>query len=211
MTFQLNTNLLQNAITKILSVIEKKSTQPMLSYALIEIENSHLTISATDTEIYAQVRIPVHSTEKMSFCVNAKNLFDILKELPDSELFLKFEDNSNIVNLINGDIHYSLLIYSSNDFPRLKPRQNSSDLTLKSNELLNMITKTSHAISNDETRMYLNGIFFQEIDLKLRAVATDGHRLSLSEINVDNNSIDTLVNGIIIPKKGILELNKGNN
>ena len=208
MFFKLNTNSLRNALTKILSVVEKKSTQPILSYALIEVESNYLILSATDTEIHAQVKVPIQSTENISFCVNAKNLFDILKELPDSELSLKLENNSNIVNLINGDIHYSLLIYSANDFPRLKPKQNKYNLTLKSDELLNMISKTSHAISNDETRMYLNGIFFQEIDLKLRAVATDGHRLSLSEMNVDNNSIDTLVNGIIVPKKGVAELKR---
>ena len=84
--------------------------------------------------------------------------------------------------------------------------ENTFELT--SEQILEIINTTSYAISNDDTRLFLNGIFLQEINSKLRAVATDGHRLSLLETDLKNSEIDTLINGIIIPRKGVFELKK---
>ena len=107
-----------------------------------------------------------------------------------------------------GDIHYKLLIYNNEELPHLVFSKIENEFLIGSDKVMEIINKTSYAISNDETRLYLNGIFLQEIDSKLRAVATDGHRLSLIDSEISQPNIDTLVNGVIVPRKGVAELKK---
>jgi len=199
---------LRNGVNKVLSVVDKKSARPILSYTLFTVKNNSLEISATDLEVSTKVKLDASSDSLGKFCVNARNLFDILKELPNTVIKLVLETDKNTLNLYCGHIHYELLIYNSDDFPQLSFGENSQLFKLDTENLINIIGKTFHAISSDETRIHLNGIFLQEVDSKLRAVATDGHRLSLLETEVDSKHIDTLINGIIIPRKGVNEIKK---
>ncbi|OUR92946.1 DNA polymerase III subunit beta [Halobacteriovorax marinus] len=208
MKIKLHAEDLKTALNKVLSVVDKRNSRPILTYTLIEATNEQLNISATDLEVSAKVVVNAHVDNPGKFCVNAKNIFDILKELPGTEIELSLDDESNTLKLNCGDIHYSLLIYKADDFPHLLFNQEVNKFTLSSEQLTNIINKTSYAVLNDETRLYLNGIYLQEIDSKLRAVATDGHRLSLLETDLSESNNETLINGIIIPRKGIYEIKK---
>lgn len=204
----LDTDTFRSAINKILTVVDKRNSRPILTYALIKAEGSTLQISATDLEVSAKVCVQANVNESGTFCVNAKNIFDILRELPDGEVHLEIVEGENTLKLFFKDIHYSLLVYKNEDFPQLVFHNENNQVQMNSQGLLDVISKTSYAISTDETRLYLNGIYLQERDSKLRAVATDGHRLSMVDTEVDVNGIDSLTNGIIIPKKGVYELKK---
>ncbi|MCB0753699.1 MAG: DNA polymerase III subunit beta, partial [Ignavibacteriae bacterium] len=117
-------------------------------------------------------------------------------------------EQQNILNLNCEKISYSLLITDSSEYPHINFNTAGKPFELKAEDFQNIINKTSHAMSNDETRINLNGIFLQSLDSKLRAVAIDGHRLALLDIKNFENENDTLTDGIIIPKKGITELKK---
>ena len=199
---------LKEALNKILSVVDKKNTRLILNFIQIQAIDNKIEITATDLEVSAKITTQCIVDKPGTFCVNAKNIFDIVKELPDKELKIELEQGSNNLKLTCDNINFKLLIYTNEEFPHLQFSTSGNVFKLNSNQIIEIINKTSHAISNDETRLFLNGIFLQEVDGKLRTVATDGYRLSLVESELTNNKIDALVNGIIIPKKGVVELKK---
>lgn len=208
MIVNVHTELIRNAVNKILTVVDKKKTRPILTYTLVNVVNNKIEFSATDLEVSAKVSINASVKKEGSFCVNAKNLFEILRELPQADIYLEIENDGNSLKLICNDINYSLLIYNSKEFPKLVFQNNSNKFSIKAKDVSDLIVKTSYAISTDETRLYLNGIYMQEIDSKMRIVATDGHRLALLDMPAINTKIENLANGIIIPKKGIFEIKK---
>ncbi|RLA64635.1 MAG: DNA polymerase III subunit beta [Epsilonproteobacteria bacterium] len=207
---QVQTEHLRNALNKILSVVDKKNSRPILSYTLFKVDNGSIEFSATNLEVSAKVITPANVENPGTFCVNAKNIFDIVRELPEGEISFEMKEGTNFLNLTSNNIHYSLLVYNYEDFPQLTFSKQENEFTMNSEQLLEIINKTFHAISSDETRLYLNGIYLQGIDSRIRAVATDGHRLSLIETEPLDNAADMepLLNGIIIPKKGVFELKK---
>lgn len=205
---QVSTESIREAINKITSVVDRKNTRPILAYTLVEASNGEISFSATDLEVSAKVKIEAITEIPGSFCVNAKNFSDILRELPNSSLELKIDDNENTLKIDCGDIHFTLLIYKNEDFPQLAFQNKTNEFSIKSEQILEIISKTNHAISTDETRLYLNGIYLQETDSKLRAVATDGHRLSMIDTELENSNIENLINGIIVPRKGVSELKR---
>src|SRR5690606_30923311 len=116
----------------------------------------------------------------------------ILRELPSASVDLSLNSDENTLKLHCQDIHYSLLIYNGSDFPPLSFGNESNRFNLSSHNVLEIINKTSHAVSSDETRLNLNGIFLHTFDGKLRAVATDGHRLSMYDVETDDVEIENL-------------------
>ena len=208
MEFKISTDALKEGLNRILSVVDKRNSRPILTYTQIRLSPGKMELVATDLEVSAKVILNGDISESTQFCINAKNLFDILRELPSGEITGKIEENKQTLQIFFGDIHYSLLVYPANDFPHLIFGTSSNVFSLTSEQLSEIISKTSHAISTDDTRLFLNGIFLQEIEEKLRAVATDGHRLSLLETDLENATIDNLSNGIIIPRKGVFELKR---
>ncbi|MBT7765637.1 MAG: DNA polymerase III subunit beta, partial [Bdellovibrionales bacterium] len=200
---------LKNIAGKILSVIDRKSTRPILTYALLTAKDGKVQLEVTDLEISTRLLIRAQTTEEGSCCINAKNFYDILKELPNKDIDLIVDPNRNELLVNCENIHYSLLVTKKDDFPTLLFDSDGDQFSINTDDMLNIISKTSHAISNDDTRMFLNGIFLQQLDSKLRAVATDGFRLSLVDLELDESrSIVPLVDGVIIPKKGVYELKK---
>jgi DNA polymerase III subunit beta len=204
----LNTERFRNALHQILSVVDKKGTKQILSYLLISGTDNVLTMTATDLEVSAKCSLEGNIEESGSFCVNAKNLFDILKELPNTNVELNYIQEENQLKVSCGDIHFVLLTYSQEEFPPLYFEIRDNSFSLNSDQLLQIINKTSFAISTDETRIFLNGLFLQILDNKLRAVSLDGYRLALLDTNLEILQNESLQHGIIIPRKGVAELKK---
>src|SRR5690606_23732850 len=114
----------------------------------------------------------------------------------------------NLLNLNCKNINYSLLIINSDEYPQVNFENVGNRFKLSAQDILKIINKTSHAVSTDETRINLNGIYLQQLESKLRAVAIDGHRLALLDILNFEGDSNHLINGVIIPRKGIAELKK---
>ncbi len=210
MKFSVNSKHLFDAVNAIVTVVAKKTNRPILSNTLFKIQKNKLEIMATDLDISAKAVLDVQSENDIKFCLNTKNIHDILRELPEDVLELTLDDSKNIIQLKCKNVEYSLLIASSEDFPETSFNHNDTQKIEVESELLKeIISKTSYAMSNDETRMFLNGIYLQELDKKVRAVAIDGHRLALIDKNISEfNSNSSLEKGIIIPRKGVTELKK---
>jgi len=199
----------RNGLNKILSVVDKKNLRPILSFTLVTTEENRLVLNATDTEVAARIYLKAECAAGEKFCINAKNIFDILREFPNELIDIELDHHNNQLKIFYQDIHFSILIYPAQDYPDLHFDFTSNAFTLYGKQITQLIEKTSYSICNDETRPYLNGIFLQRFNQKLRAVATDGHRLSLFDCPFASDAAPTtLDNGVIVPRKGVTELKK---
>ena len=208
MKVSLNSHSLRDSIGKVLSVIDRKNTRPILSYSLFWAHEGKIELMATDLEMSAKVIVDANVENSGKFCINAKNIFEILKELPDTDVHLNLDEKNNLLKLNCGKINYSLVICSSEEFPNLNFESSEAPFNISKDTLQEIFSKTSYAISNDETRQFMNGIFFQAKEQKLRAVATDGYRLALIDKLNSIKENDHLSQGIIIPRKGISEIKR---
>jgi DNA polymerase-3 subunit beta len=186
---------------------------PSLNHALIDIKEDQLQISATDLEIFVSASVPCKVTTSGRIALPAKNLYDIVKELQASEVKMRGLEN-NRVEIKSGKSLFRLMGLAADDFPHFKtsPKGQLSTGRLKVKEFLKLIQKTEHCICHEEYRYALTGIYLEYLTedgkSKLRAVATDGHRLSLMECPVDKLGNVKLTKGMIIPRKGAAELRK---
>ena len=202
--------VLRGAVNKVLNVVGKKNIRPILAQSLICVKDGQIIVSATDLEVSAKIKIPARVEKEGDFCVNPKNLYDILRELPNFQIELALTgEASKVLSLRCKDIHFTLLIHQSDDFPHLLFKERASQFQMRSDALLTVIEKTSHVISDDDTQIYFNGLFLHEVDARMRAVATDGNRLSIIDTELDLEAETTpLLSGIIVPRKGIYEFKR---
>jgi DNA polymerase-3 subunit beta len=208
MNFKISCSELTNGLLKILSVVDKKNTRSILQSCYFELKKNELNLYATDLEISVKVKTETSSSDSGSFCINAKNIYDVVKELPDEVLNLNYEADKKTLCLKCKSSIFNLYTTDNEEFPQLAFKEIKKDFILNSKSILKIINKTFYATSTDETRINLNGIFFQKIDSKLRCVAIDGHRFALIELNQFEFVNSALQDGIIVPRKGIMELKK---
>jgi len=205
----INSTQLKNAVAKLIGIVSKKGTRPILSNSLFKFSGNQLEIFSTDLDISSKVILDCNTHgDSGEFCLNTKNIFDILRELPDLELKFEIDQDNKLIKLNAKNIKYSLLMIPSKDYPEISFEHNEENtITLESDDLKEIILKTSFAMSTDETRMFLNGIYLQNYEGQLRAVAIDGHRLAMLDRNLKLES-NELVDGVIIPRKGVNELRR---
>ncbi len=182
---QINIQLgqLKEALNKVLSVIEKKVTRPILSQCLFEIKDNQLIVKGTDLEVSAKYICEANVDEPTQFCINAKNIYEILKEVPNNEeINLTHNSSLNVIKLNFKNNSYSFFISPSEDFPLLNFENTHNLFTIPAKVIQEILNK---------------------------AIATDGYRLvklNFENLIKDKNVI--LEDGIILPRKGINELKK---
>ena len=208
MQIQISADSFRNGITKILNVVDKKISRPLLTNCLLKAQDNKLTIIATDLEVSAKVLLDCNVVESGQFCINTKNIFDILRELPDDQVDIVCDNTKNVLKLTCQNINYSLVTAPVDEYPQLVFENTVNNFSISSKNILNLISKISYAISNDETRLMLNGIFMQLSGSTLRGVAIDGYRLAMLDIPDFAQDISQLIDGIIVPKKGVGELKR---
>lgn len=192
------------------SVAGRKTTLPILSHILLEWEKHFLYLTGTDLEtgIREELIAKIHQKGKAS--VSAKKLFEIVRELPEETIHIQKKDNQWIT-LQCGKSIFNLAGLDPEEFPSLPTYEEENFSTVSSRLVREMIEKTVFAASNEESRYHLNGVLVVQSKQAgkevLRMVATDGHRLSL--IDRENQKVRGVEEkGIILPKKGILEIKK---
>ena len=211
MDFKVNSSDLLKAISHIHGVVEIRHTLPILSNTIIMAKDGNLKLCSTNLDIYCsdQVKAEVNSPGEIS--VSASTLYEIVKRLPNgSDLHATLDEESSSLILKCGRSKFNLTTLKTDDFPKIADSDLDTSFVLSAAEMIRMIDKTKFAISNEETRYYLNGIFFHKTDKNsieiLRAVATDGHRLAQYDIPLPQGAED--MTGLIIPKKTIMELRR---
>ena len=192
-------------------VVERRNTIPILSNVLLTTDGASLEMKATDLDLEITEAAPAVVEQAGATTVPAHLLYDIVRKLPEgAEVMLRMEESGQSLSVISGRSTFRLQCLPEADFPALTAGQFSHIFRLESSALRDLIEKTQFAISTEETRYYLNGIYLHTLDsdggLKLRAVATDGHRLARAEIEAPAGSEG--MPGVIIPRKTVSELQK---
>jgi len=209
MNFTIEKEVFLKGLARIQGIVEKRNTIPVLSNVLLEGIDGELRLTATDLEVGMQSTYPANIRRPGKVTVSAKKLYEIIKELPDSEISINAKENCWI-EVECGKALFNIVGLSADEFPNFPKPEQAQFLTLNSSLCKEMIEKTFFAVSQDESKYNLNGIFCQvqqETNL-LRLVATDGHRLSMIDKNIEVSESSELSKGVILPRKGILELKK---
>ena len=211
MEFKINSSDLLKALSHIHGIVEVRHTLPILSNIILKAKDNELTLSSTNLDIYCADKIKAEVSIAGEISVSAITFFEIVKRLPSgSEVVMTMEEAENEIKLKCGRSKFNLSTLKTDDFPIISDNDLSTNFVLSADELIRIIDKTKFAVSNEETRYYLNGIFLHKADRNsiqfLRAVATDGHRLAQYDIPLPQGAEE--ITGIIIPKKTIFELRK---
>ncbi len=211
MEFKINSTDLLKALSHIHGIVEVRHTLPILSNIILEAKDDKLILSSTNLDIYCSDKIKAEVLKSGEVSVSAVTFFEIIKRLPSgSEVLMTMEEGENEIRLTCGRSKFNLSTLKTDDFPIISDSDLSTNFVLSADELIRIIDKTKFAVSNEETRYYLNGIFLHKAERNsiqfLRAVATDGHRLAQYDIPLPQGAED--ITGIIIPKKTIYELRK---
>ena len=211
MEFKINSTDLLKALSHIHGIVEVRHTLPILSNIILEAKDDKLILSSTNLDIYCSDKIKAEVLQSGEVSVSAVTFFEIIKRLPSgSEVLMIMEEGENEIRLTCGRSKFNLSTLKTDDFPIISDSDLSANFVLSADELIRIVDKTKFAVSNEETRYYLNGIFLHKAERNsiqfLRAVATDGHRLAQYDIPLPQGAED--ITGIIIPKKTIYELRK---
>lgn len=211
--FTIERAALLKALAHVQSVVEKRNTIAILANVKLEVFDNTLSLTATDMDIAVTETIDATTSQEGALTVPAHTLYDIVRKLPDgSELEIKGDASGNgKVQINSGSCKFSLSCLPVNEFPVMDKGNMQHNFVLSSPELFALIDKTKFAISTEETRYYLNGIYLHVRKVEgeaavLCAVATDGHRLAKVESELPAGAAD--MPGVIIPRKTIMELRK---
>jgi DNA polymerase-3 subunit beta len=191
-------------------VVERRNTIPILSNVLLRAEGARLLLKATDLDVEVTETVTAEIGQAGASTVPAQILFDIVRKLPDgAEVSLDTGDGAQLA-LRSGRSKFTLQVLPESDFPDLTTGEFSTRFTLTASALKKLIERTQFAISTEETRYYLNGIYLHVITVAgkpmLRAVATDGHRLAQAQIDAPAGSESMA--GVIVPRKTVGEVQK---
>jgi DNA polymerase-3 subunit beta len=193
------------------SVVEKRTTIPILSNVLLRASEHGLQFRATDLEREVLEETRADVSQPGATTVPAHVLYDIARKLPDgAEVEIRRDAEKERLTLASGRSRFALQTLAPEDFPDLSPGDLSHRFEIAAGELKRLIDKTRFAISTEETRYYLNGIYLhtatQAGQPTLRAVATDGHRLAQAELPLPRGADG--MPGIILPRKTVHELHR---
>ncbi|MHA1158044.1 MAG: DNA polymerase III subunit beta [Alphaproteobacteria bacterium] len=191
-------------------VVERRNTIPILANVLIHASGDRITLKATDLDLEVTETVAAVVEREGGTTVPAHILHDIVRKLPDgAEVSLDLGDGGQL-GLSSGRSRFTLQVLPESDFPDLTAGELPIRFTLPASDLRNLIDRTQFAISTEETRYYLNGIYLHLITVDgsamLRAVATDGHRLAQTQIPAPEGSAG--MPGVIVPRKAVGEILK---
>ncbi|MBA3981477.1 MAG: DNA polymerase III subunit beta [Alcanivorax sp.] len=203
MKFTINRELLLKPLQQVAGVVERRQTLPVLSNVLIEVADQQLAITGTDLELELVARLGLEGeVQGGETTVPARKLLDICKSLP-AEADIRFEVEGERMVVRSGRSRFTLSTLPATEFPNLEEDIGGSVLEVAPDQLRRLIDSTAFSMAQQDVRYYLNGMLLELRKGRLRAVATDGHRLAMSDAEVDGITDETQV---IVPRKGIMEL-----
>ncbi len=210
MKAKINKKSLVQTLSHLHSVVEKRNTIPILANVFIEGKNNSLILAATDMEIAELQSISCEINQEGAITTPAHILYDIVRKLPDGANIELESKEGKKLEIKSDKISFTLMCLPPNDFPDIHSGEYPEGFDIDSDSLRRLIDKTLFSVSTEETRYYLNGIYIHSIkegDKEvLRAVATDGHRLSRLSSSLPKNANN--LEGVIIPRKTVTEIKK---
>ncbi|HSQ99484.1 MAG TPA: DNA polymerase III subunit beta [Sphingomicrobium sp.] len=196
--------VLLKSLGHVQSVVERRNTIPILSNVLIEArEDGSLRLMATDLDLQVDETIPANVSQPGATTVSAHTFFDIVRKLPEGSQ-VEITAAEGKMQVVAGRSRFNLSTLPRDDFPVIAEGDLPTRFELPAATLREIIEKTRFAISSEETRYYLMGIFFHVVDDQLRAAATDGHRLA--RVTVPRPDGAEGMPDVIVPRKAVNEL-----
>ena len=211
MKLSIERNTLLKAVSHAQSVVERRNTIPILANVLIEAEDEKVQFRATDLDVEIVDRVQAKVDRTGSTTVSAVLLHEIARKLPDGALIeLTADTAGNRLTVEAGRSNFSLATLPKEDFPIMASSEYAANFSAKSGDLRRLFDKSRFAISTEETRYYLNGVYMHSATFEnskvLRCVATDGHRLARVDTGLPEGAEE--LPGVIIPRKTVAEIRK---
>lgn len=216
MKFIINREEILLPLQQIVSVIEKRQTMPILSNVLIVIEDDQLILTGTDLEIQIIAKINIATATPGSITVPARKFLDICRLLPNgAEIKFELQDAYEVsqsgagaakVKIASSRSRFSLSCLPADNYPEFAESELENHLFINAGKFKKALDKTIFCMANQDVRYYLNGLLLNVSNSKLKLVASDGHRLSIYEDNLDQAT--GFEARIILPRKGVLELSR---
>lgn len=211
MQFEVPKTAMLKAISNVFGSVERRNTIPVLQNIKIEARNDRVTLFATDMDILVTSTFNCDLKKEGQTTIPAQAFFDIIRKAPEDTKIIISQDDEKKQSLQIKYLKskYNLPCIEASEFPNLSEGEFDKEFTIESEKLIKMIEKTRFAISNDETRYYLNGLYLHSIKkgetFQLGSVATDGHRLALSFADCDSIKENF---GVILPRKSVAEIKR---
>lgn len=202
---------MQEKLSNIQNIVEKKNTMPILSHFLLDAGKKESYIVATDLETALKEPVEVKVEEEGKLCIPARKLFEIVREMDGDLLFESVDESSSgggWLKVKAGTSEFRLACLSANDFPVWPAMEDVEEITIDATVLMEMIERTIYSAGESDTRYTLNGLLFhiQPKDKSLTIVGTDGHRLALIMKQMEGEGKDE--KKIIVPRKAVSELRR---
>ena len=211
MEFHINKNMFLKGIQKTLGIVEKKTTMPILSNLLIRTQQDRIKIVAADREIGLVADYEAEIVREGDITMSAKKLYEMVREIQGDVIHVSKTEKDVVVLTCKKEV-YRIPGLPAADYPTVEEREGVPMYKIKGAVLGEMIRKTAFAISTDEMRRNLTGVFLEtgRVDgvSSVRMVATDGHRLSVVKADVGEDEFLSMDKGVIIPRKGLSEIRR---
>ncbi len=191
------------ALQLVQNIVEPRQTLPILANVLIDAQEGGVHVAATDLEVGARVAVPATIVRPGAITLAARKLVELVRELPAHPITLKLQENG-WVQLLCGAAAFRLVGLPAEEYPPLETGDAEGWVGVDGGRLRAMLARTSYAMSQDESRPFLNGLYLLVRKGELRLVATDGHRLALARLTVEANGEMTG----IVPRKAIVEMGR---
>ena len=210
MKFKIVRSTFFKTLSHLQGIVDKKNSLPILSNILIEAKDNKLIFSSTDMDISIIEKIDCNVLEEGATTINSQILYDIVRKIDENSEIEIISNDGKLLTLRADGSRFSLASLPKEDFPIIDQDNSGINIIINSKILFKLIDKTKFAISNEETRYFLNGLYFnitsKQNESTVTLVGTDGHRLAKFSYNI-KEKVDQVL-GVIIPKKTIYELSK---
>lgn len=211
MKLTLDRGVLLKSLNHVQSVVERRNTIPILSNVMMEAREGALSLTATDLDIAIVEMVEADVAEAGASTAPAHTFHEIVRKLPEgSQVELQIDEERSRMTIVAGRSRFTLACLPREDFPVMAEGDLPHAFEIQAKDLVRLVDRTRFAISTEETRYYLNGIYLHatesEAGSMLRAVATDGHRLASAELPLPEGASG--MPGIIVPRKTVAELRK---
>ena len=205
MKFTISREVLLQPLSQVVGVVERRQTLPVLANFMLSARDGRLTVTGTDMEVELISSVAADVVQEGEITVPARKLVDIVKALPDGAN-IKVSVSDEKATLTAGRSRFTLATLPASEFPATDQVETLENIAVAEVSLKKMMDKTSFAMANQDVRYYLNGLLFDFAGQQLRAIATDGHRLAICDLE---SSIDiTSDRQLIVPRKGVMELSR---
>ncbi len=206
MKLSISRDALLKPLQSVIGVVERRQTMPILANVLLVAKNGGLSVTATDLEVELVAQAEVEKVDVPGeITVPGRKLLDIARALSDgAKVGLQLEGDRLIIK--SGRTRFVLSTLPAADFPLVEKVDAASRLKLPQKEIARLLDKTQFSMAQQDVRYYLNGLLIETSKKRVRAVATDGHRLALCDISIDNQEVSA--GQVIIPRKGVMELHR---